>query len=277
LIETWSGTDHSSAANDVLYGYDVQGRLASVSQVKLNGQTPAIVSGGTRFDADGNAIATTMPTTLYTYDSIGDLHSTSEPDGIVTTYTYDDLNRLTDELVTNTITNKSVFQEHYDLLDNGEREDVIDTHFNSDGSIFSKLQTNWSYDADNRLIEEQEIILVGSGAGVPTAYDDKFSYDLMSNRAAEQINGGSAAVGGETINYTYDNDDQLQTETGMLHDGSTDYSIAYSYDNNGSLTQQIGTGSKAGTDIYTYACAKDGSRLCRHMATSASARTVAAL
>jgi uncharacterized delta-60 repeat protein len=252
LIEIWTGTNHSAAANDVLYGYDVQGRLASVTQVRLNGSASAAVANTTRYDAVGNSISTTMPTTLYTYDAVGDLKTTSEPNGIVTTDTYDNLNRLTDELVTNTITSKSVFLEHYDLLNNGLRSDVVDTHYNADGSIFSKIQTNWSYDADDRLIEEQEVIISGNGTNVPTAYDDKFFFDLSNNRTKEDINGGSAATAGETINYTYDNDDQLQTETGTLHGGATDYTIAYSYDDNGSLTQQVGTGSKAGTDVYTY-------------------------
>src|SRR5207249_1161350 len=95
LVETWTGTTHGSAANDVLYGYDTQGRLASVSQIRFNGQTPDSIAGGTRYDADGNALSTTSPTTLYTYDDAGNLSTVSEPNGTRSTYAYDDLNRLT--------------------------------------------------------------------------------------------------------------------------------------------------------------------------------------
>lgn len=53
----------------------------------------------------------------------------------------------------------------------------------------------------------------------PAAYADAFSYDLANNRTAEQVNvtpprldGGNTVAGGNTVKYTHDGDDQLQTE-----------------------------------------------------------------
>jgi YD repeat-containing protein len=117
LIETWTGTSHSSATTDILYGYDAQGRLASVSQAKINGSTPVAVSGGTLYNAAGNASSTPLPTTLYTYDNNGNLLSVSDPNGGTTSYTYDSQNRLTSETVKNSPGN-TIFSENYTIGDN---------------------------------------------------------------------------------------------------------------------------------------------------------------
>jgi YD repeat-containing protein len=49
----------------------------------------------------GSAVSTTHPTTLYTYDADGNLKSVSDPNGMTTAYSYNNLNELTDEVVKN--------------------------------------------------------------------------------------------------------------------------------------------------------------------------------
>jgi uncharacterized delta-60 repeat protein len=226
-VRTW--TDHNgSVGNDTVYAYDEQGRLQDVYEVVLNGTRYATYAG---LDANGQPTFTggTPPVTAYTYDPAGNLKTDALPDGVTTSYTYDDLNRLTDLSSLNTTTSHLVFAEHYDLRLDGLRSDVVDTRYNDDGSLFSKTKVNWTYDADGRLTDEAEIILDDGTGGVtnanghaPAPYADHYAFDLANNRLSKGI------AGGATITYTYTNEDQLSTES----DGST-YDTSYLYDTSG--------------------------------------------
>ena len=124
---------------------------------------------------------------------------------------------------------------------------MIDTRYNADGSIFSKTQTNWSYDAMNRLSSETLTVSQGSGTGVPAEYADTFAYDLASNRTEEDIDGGDGVSGGQSIRYAYNNDDQLVDETETAYGSGTPiYETVYAYDANGNLSTQARAGSGAG-------------------------------
>jgi YD repeat-containing protein len=254
LIETWTGANssapQSSAQNDVKYGYDNQGRLESVTQVLLNGSIPPAVAGGTRFDADGNAIATTQPTTVYTYDAAGNLISDAEPNGDTTAYTYNNLDQVTDEIITNNNTGHPVFQEQTAWLNDGQKQDVVDTRYNADGSIFSQITYTWAYDADNRIENETLTVQSGSGTSVPTPYSDAYDYDLDNNRMHEFVNGGVFQSNGSNIIYNYNGDDQLITEIGSGAIGG--YETDSTYDANGNLISQTRTGADAESDTYGY-------------------------
>ena len=162
--ETWteasgSSTNKANAVTDILYGYDQFGRLASVSQSKINGATPPAVSGGTLYNAGGVPSTTTLPTTLYTYDANGNLLTESDPNGNTTTYAYDSLNRLTGETVTNS-SSITIFSQNYTLYDNGQRASVEEKEFTSTGTLTSDTTTLWAYDNEGRLT--QVTMLTGS-------------------------------------------------------------------------------------------------------------------
>jgi hypothetical protein len=61
--------------------------------------------------------------------------------GMVTTYSYDDLNRLTDETVSNNANSNLIFKEHIDFGDDGLRSDGIDTRYNASGAATSATET----------------------------------------------------------------------------------------------------------------------------------------
>jgi YD repeat-containing protein len=228
-------TETYTTSNDTLYSYDDLGRLDLVQVTKLNGST-------------------VNQATTYAYDVSGNLAMESQPDDMQTTYQYNALNELTDELVVNTSTHKSVFAEHYDILDNGLRSDVIDTRYNSDtnNTIFSQTETSWSYDANGHLTDETLTVLAG-GSNAPAAYHNHFAFDLDGNRIQEIIYSGNTTTVADTINYTYNSDNQLKEEKETLGTGTTVvYDTIYNYDNNGSLTSSVRTGSGAVTDTYTY-------------------------
>jgi YD repeat-containing protein len=269
LLETWTGTaGPSSAGTDVLYGYDDQGRLASVTQERLDGAAVAAGAVTVRYGADGNAISTTQPTTLYAYDAVGNLQSTVEPDGQTTTYQYDDLNRLTLERVTQGSTLVETFDydqvlatgtKNPDLMlqSDGDRGGEVDTRYNASGGVVSQTTTAWTYDPDDRLTGETLTVQVGAGlASVPAAYTDAFHYDLANNRTEEDIDGGDTTAGGQSIRYVYDADDQLRTETETAYATATTttqvYQTTYTYDYAGNLWTQTRTGTEAASDTYNY-------------------------
>jgi YD repeat-containing protein len=194
---------------------------------------------------------TTNPTTLYGYDAVGNLKSVSDPNGMTTTYSYNDLNELTDEVAKNA-SNQTLFSEHTDWYADGMKQDVIDKRYDASGTLTSQTTTAWLYDGLDRLTQETLTVQTGTPgtSGVPTAYMDTFSYDLASNRMQEQIDGGSTVSGGSTIAYSYNGDDQLQLQTTTVHGTGTTDQIAYSYDPAGNLASQFN--SNGTTDIYSY-------------------------
>jgi YD repeat-containing protein len=218
--------------------------------------------------------AAVSQTTLYTYDLVGNLLTVTQPDDETTSYTYDDDNRLTEELVTHPVTDSStntvitepVFEEDYRLDDNGDglRKSVNETHYNTDGSIFDTTADLWTYDADGRLTSEQMVIVYQGGAyngftpigNAPAPYYEGFTYDLVGNRKQETISNlppsndpNSGYISQATLNYTYNGDDQRVTET---RTGSTPYAITNQYDANGSLLTSTKTGTDGQVDTYQY-------------------------
>ena len=242
--ETWteaSGTttDKSNAITDILYGYDAQGRLASVSQAKINGSTPPAVSGGILYNADGVASSTTLPTTLYTYDNNGNLLSVADPNGDTTTYTYDLQNRLTYEVVTNSA-DVTIFWQHYSIGDNGLRSSVEEKEYTATGTLMSDTTTSWTYDNEGRLLTETSSITGGA-----QQYQDTYTYDLDNNRLTKT---DVSSAGTAVTTDSYNGDDELLTETETLG-GSTVYTTRNAYDANGSLITSV-TGGQ--TTTYTY-------------------------
>ncbi len=127
-IETY--TDNT----DTAYGFDVQGRLVSVTVTKLNGQSvvPLVTS--------------------YSYDLAGNKTGEVLPNGLATTYTYDDLNRLTSVVEKNSA-NVTLFSQSYTLNSDGTRASSTENEVQVDGSKLT-IHTSWTYDALDRLTGE---------------------------------------------------------------------------------------------------------------------------
>jgi YD repeat-containing protein len=212
LTHTWTG------ANDSVHVYDDFGRLQTVSQSKLNNSSVDL-------------------TTTYTYDAVGNLDAVAQPNGVVTDYDYDGLNRLKHELVTNSNDNP-LFEQDYTLLANGQRAQVIEKRYDGTSSTpFSTTRIAWTYDDEDRLTQE---LRDEGNDGIQNGgdYTDIYTLDLVGNRTAKEHATASGSV--KTL-YTYNSWDQLLTEgvddnhNDTLDDPS-EVDRRYTYDENGSTT-----------------------------------------
>jgi YD repeat-containing protein len=246
LIQTWTGAD------DILYGYNSQGQLTSVTEAELNGAAPA---AGTNYDANGNVIPGedgTSRTILYGYDNAGNLLWESDPNGMTTAYSYDNLNRLTGETVTVPELNKNhelvttvLFSQTNTINDNGTIAKTVEEQWQPGGTTWIINTNTYSYDAMGRLSGETL-----SSTAVNTSYTDSYSYDLNSNRITEAIDGGHTVSGGETITYKYDGNDQMIQETGAGTGSAGNYTIWYTYDSAGNLATEVHSSGEF--DQYSY-------------------------
>jgi YD repeat-containing protein len=182
------------------------------------------------------------------------------PNGVVSHYEYDGLNRL--DLLTEYVDADEdwVFDEgqeqllatyDYHVLSNGQRDYVVEHKLNADNATFSDTKISWAYDADGRLIEETRD---ENGDGVRDSgdYSTIFAFDLASNRMSQRkgwdANGNGVFDAGETVDetitYSYNSRDGLTSETSSLS-GTT----SYTYDGNGS---QISSSHGGHITTYSY-------------------------
>jgi RHS repeat-associated protein len=258
LIETWTGTGttNDSATTDTLYGYDLQGRLASVSVAKQDGQTPSQTWSGDRFDAVGNAVATTLPTTLYSYDAAGNVIEVLYPNG---TETDTDLSNLWNptnpqEVVTNkrgsTVLSSFTYTFNADRQKISSLEHVLDVG----ETTFSDTRIIWQYDAENRLTKE--IYDYGNNdanTGGKTAddYTASYAYDFSGNRKVQTLDKGNDGTVDQTTTSTYNNDDQLADQLVKDSTGATVSDTISTYNTAGSLQAETIT-TPGGTTNNTY-------------------------
>ena len=177
------------------YTYDAAGNLASMASSNANGTSVAYT-----WDQDNrlssvvdNRLPAGQNTTVYSYDPASNLATVSYPNGVQSTFTYDDLDRLA------ALTAPQASYT-YTLSPTGNRTAVTES---------SGRTLNWSYDGIYRLTQEA-ISLDPHGKNGTAAY----GLDPVGNRLSQTASISGLANG----NFTYDADDRLSTET---------------YDNNG--------------------------------------------
>jgi uncharacterized delta-60 repeat protein len=237
LTETWTSTNAASPTTRTLYGYDVQGRLASVASAKVNGVAPAAPQvQRTRFNAVGQVVAgNTLPTTTYEYDPAGNLDKVNLPNGLVEDYDYDELNRLDKETITR-VDGTAEQEFDYTLLSNGQRDHVLERRIQADGvTEFSRTRITWAYDDLGRLKGETRD--VGDNGQDGDDYVATYSFDLSGNRQQKVFNSADNTKD-ETIDYTYDARDRLLSEDSTVNAHDADYT----YDDNGSTLTMTKTG-----------------------------------
>jgi uncharacterized delta-60 repeat protein len=150
---TGNHTETYTANTETYYGYDIQGRLTTVTIDELNGTT-----------------LTTPVVTTYGYDPVGNKVSETDPNGDLIAYAYDAANRLTSETITDGST--TLFDEQFTLNDNGTRASATETQLQPDGSTVATI-SNWTYDADGRLIGE--IVIDAGTAATPQGLATSFT------------------------------------------------------------------------------------------------------
>ena len=221
------------------YTYDALGRLQTVVE-----------------DLDPLSTLDVPLSTSYAYDLVGNLDRTDLPNGVITDYEYDDLNRL--DVMTHYApdgsveagipdpdlsNNQPLAEFDYEVRADGTRDSVTETFwFDSDADGTPEAHVNqidWTYDNVGRLIDE-----------VFDHYDDlldqsqHFTYDLASNRLERTVDEGNNAVIDEIFSSTYDaNDRLLQEVSHQVVDGSPDPATAqtttYGYDHTQQTSKEV--------------------------------------
>ena len=204
------------SGNGTLYTYDVVGKV-----LQVNDPTGTY---GFAYDNMGRLISTTTQyaflsgstfTNSYTYDAASNRTSLTAPDGSISTYGYDTLNRL------NGLANSwaGSFGFAYDAL--GRRTQLMRPN---------GVKTNYSYDSLSHLLS------VLHQAGVNTLDGASYTYDPAGNRTAK-----TNYLNATTSNYAYD---ALYELTQVTQGASTTES--YSYDAVGNRL------SSSGVPNYSY-------------------------
>ena len=206
--------------NTTLYGYDLLNRLTGLTDA--NGVATAY-----EYDALDRLTAViqnhlpaqladheTNIRTSYSYDGVGDLLTITDGNGETTTFTYDLLSRLTEEV--NPIGN--VWQYQYDAVGNLIRR--VDAR----GDI-----TDYDYDADDLLLATTYL----DGSSVTFDYDPVHNQVAMNDSLGltvneyDGLNRLTATTNhvGQTVRYTYD---AVGNRLSMAYpDGQT---VTYEYD-----------------------------------------------
>jgi RHS repeat-associated protein len=216
-------TETSTANSDTSYAYDQLGRLKAITLKKQNG-----------------VILTTPLVGTYYYTPVGNIDHVTYPNGTETDYGYDTLNRVTS--VTNkqgtTLLSSYVYTLEADALRTGVTEQQLQT----DGT-YSTVTKTWTYDALQRLMQEQ---VVSSIAG--KSYTDTYAFDLVGNRLSKTDLQGTTTTVVSSVSKA---NDEMTSDSATVN-GAASYSTLYGYDANGSETSASRTGTGAETDTYGY-------------------------
>lgn len=217
---TWSYDDAdrtvslSTPQGTQTYGYDQDGNRSMLGEGNgstiatniLRGQVQNIVS--TRPDG--------QETTSFAYDDYGRLLTQTLPNGVVTTYGYDVLNRV-DSIVHKRPDGSSVTAESY----------RYDAGGNLSSRVVDGVRTDYTYDAIDQL----------TGESVTGGSSTTYSYDANGNRLTKTVNG-------VVESYSYDDGDKLLSRSGAITGP-----VSYGYDACGRTTSVV---SNAGTTTLSY-------------------------
>jgi RHS repeat-associated protein len=205
----------SSNANgvSVSYAYDSLNRLAT---------------------AVDNRLPAGQQTTTCSYDPASNLATVTDPNGLQSTFTYDDLNRVT-------AANAAKASYNYALSPTGNRTGAVES---------SGRTLNWSYDNIYRLTNEA-ISLDPHSVNGSVGY----GLDPVGNRQSQ----ASSIAGIGTGSFTYDADDRLNTETYDANGNTlTSGGKTFTYDFENRLKSMT-----EGTVTVTLAYDADGNRVAK--------------
>ena len=235
------------------YGYDLRDRLVSLTQPGFGSGSASLAY---TYDANGNRLTLTATVggqsqvTRYTYDDAGRLDvvtdpagraydhgydangnraSIAQPNGTVTAYAYDNLNRLTQLATTVPSLSRTIQTYAFTLGPAGNRTRIVEAQ-----GLPQQRTLDYSYDSLYRLTGEAATESLG------LAYSKAFAYDPVGNRLTQSTAIGPAGSPGPnlqpgTIDYGYDTRDRLLTERLGAAPAT-----AYGWDANGNLTTRDG-------------------------------------
>ena len=215
---------------------------------------------------------------LYTYDTLGQVLSETNPLEKACTYTYD----YAGNVLTKTDRNGNVTQNTYGIFGISKTQigtSVTDYSYNGIGQLMQKKLTSsqkltdeesYTYDPFGRMTAcENQDCSITNPAVVDNGYQLQYSYDKNSNLLGYTLSENQTQK--SVVSYQYDQNNRLTKAT---LDGKI---FLYQYDQNGNLLQKQGGGittqiayNKANLPVsyqngtlqsYAYTYALDGNRL----------------
>jgi RHS repeat-associated protein len=263
--------------NLTTYGYDNDGRRTSVTEP--NNQA-AQLSTTYVYDARGRLKQINYPptatqpatSTLYTYDGMGNVLTSQDQNGLVTTKTYDDVGRLKTVKDAMNPPNGFVTTYAYDL--NGNLQSILDANQHT---------TSFQYDTMNR--RAHRILPLGQiedytydALGRPKTKLDfnrttttTFNYDSVDRPLSKVPTGGTGisftyTLTGQrlsmtdpsgTTNYSlYDNRDRLKTKA------TPEGTLTYTYDAHGNVKSIVSSNANGASLSYSYDALNRLSQVC---------------
>jgi RHS repeat-associated protein len=211
----------------VQYGYDQLGRLKTVQVIKRNGT---------------NLVNPEL--TTYDYTKVGNRWKVTLPNGVVTEYLYDSLNRLTN--LTQKLGGTNLLASYsYQLHPTGRRTNAVEILKTEDSGVPWITNTlSWAYDQMYRLTNETSISSFGAAN-----FTNRYAYDLVGNRFSRVH---IVSAGTSTTTNLFNENDRLLKEVTWQGSSMTE-SNAYSYDANGSLVSKAHTASGSTSSVtYSY-------------------------
>ena|GEM_PF-1142958 len=278
------------------YNYDAAGNR---TQLKVTGK-----DGGTRianftYDALNRVSQITRPgigtLATYSYNAVGNRTQTQRANGVMSTYGYDDLHRLTG--IEHKKGTEVLSQFAYDLNNDGKRGTLTEYVKYPEGQPVASINrtVHYGYDKAGRLIGEQRQSrqTLAAGGSIDKTAHTVWTYDKANNRLTQNLSNYDGLGTGTTsvltsthaTQYNYNSNDWLQTQTSEYTTSSTTntYTTNYEYNGNGSqsaVTSNVGTpeqkrvpyfydfeekligiGNPTDTNKHAYAYDADGNRV----------------
>ncbi|MEW8509079.1 MAG: RHS repeat-associated core domain-containing protein [Candidatus Thiodiazotropha sp.] len=222
IISFIIGTSISQADTTTSYTYTQDGEIATIDGPRIDVSDITTYS----YDAQGNRTSITnalsQVTQVTAHDAIGRPLTIVDPNGLITSLTYDPRGRLTQHSLSDSVTNRTT-QYSYDPVGN-----LIQVT-QPDGGFIA-----YEYDSAHRLI------------GMEDNQGNRIDYtlDAMGNRLSEQVGDPQGNLT-RTQQWLYDELGQIRQLT-----DSQNNSTVFTRDKNGNVTQSLDANQNPDTKSY---------------------------
>ena len=204
---TGPATSDFPSGTETTYGYDADGRQVCETTPRVTSSTVQCVNGqGAPTGAETDV-----------YDGLGDLMSSTSPQGNTTTYLYWPDQQV--ETVTAPQSGSVSNVTNYAYCPNGQTETT------TIGTGTSAITQSDTYDADGNLATQTTGTSAGSCTSAPTGRTYTYLYNNMDQLKTETPPSGLAS---ESPAYTYDGDGNVKTITYPAVNGTSEVTT-YSY------------------------------------------------
>jgi len=189
-----------TAHSETQYDYDERGRVVAVRVLKRGGDFLAVPE-----------------ITRYSYTPDSQIGTITRPNGVLSSYQYDDLNRLVS--LSHVGSNGTFLASYtYSLTPGGLRSNLTEAVLAPAGA-YRTNRIAYEYDAMKRLVRER-----GTNASESAGYDVRYVYDLAGNRLSRVATAGGKVL---TTLYTYDANDRLLVESNYVAASSSGASMRF--------------------------------------------------